>query len=255
MKGDSMNAFALVEAWNSRSVSAVVALYAEDAVRHQIAVPEVRLEGRAAIAEGVGAILHACPDAALVPRARYDTTDGRAVLEWTFTGTFWAAQGEWWCACTSRVFGRQRECSRPDPARDGVLGYGDADGGRRLASGHGVTWRAVPFPRPAPEGNCALAFHPGSRVHRSRVQRAGVDVGLCHGIGSARADPIVRRRQVDARQARDVRRHGCVSARSAMSVRVQIAVSTDRHRHGRLDGSVLLLSGVRTRWWCRMSAS
>jgi steroid delta-isomerase-like uncharacterized protein len=87
MKGDSMNAFALVEAWNSRSVSAVVALYAEDAVRHQIAVPEVRLEGRAAIAEGVGAILHACPDAALVPRARYDTTDGRAVLEWTFTGT------------------------------------------------------------------------------------------------------------------------------------------------------------------------
>lgn len=82
-----MNASALLDAWNSRSAEAVAALYAEDGVRHPLAFPEAPAVGRAAIAEAVGMAFHAVPDAGLIHRGYYTTTEGLIVVEWTFSGT------------------------------------------------------------------------------------------------------------------------------------------------------------------------
>lgn len=82
-----MNENALIDAWNSREIENILALYTENATRHQFAFPEARLEGKAAIREAVGAILHACPDAGLTGRSRHVGDDGRIVQEWMFTGT------------------------------------------------------------------------------------------------------------------------------------------------------------------------
>ncbi len=76
-----------VEAWNRQEPDAVAAQFAPDGVRHQFSLPEARLAGRDAIAQGVGAIIHAVPDATLDVRSHVEGTDGRVVVEWTFTGT------------------------------------------------------------------------------------------------------------------------------------------------------------------------
>jgi steroid delta-isomerase-like uncharacterized protein len=82
-----MNASALLDAWNSRSAEAVAALYAGDGVRQPFAFPEAPAVGRAAIAEAVGMAFHAVPDAGLIHRGYYTTTEGLIVVEWTFSGT------------------------------------------------------------------------------------------------------------------------------------------------------------------------
>jgi steroid delta-isomerase-like uncharacterized protein len=76
-----------VEAWNARDPEAIAAQFTPDGVRHQFALPEARLAGRDAIAQGVGAIIHAVPDAGLEVRSQSIGQDGRVTVEWTFTGT------------------------------------------------------------------------------------------------------------------------------------------------------------------------
>jgi steroid delta-isomerase-like uncharacterized protein len=81
------------EAWNRRDPQAVAALYAPDGRRVQIAFPPDRIEGRAALAEHVGAIMSAWPDFVLTTRAKSTGDDGRETYEWTFAGTQQADYG------------------------------------------------------------------------------------------------------------------------------------------------------------------
>ncbi|MGE0026721.1 MAG: ester cyclase [Thermoleophilia bacterium] len=76
-----------VEAWNRREPEDIAAQFTPDGVRHQFALPEARLAGRDAIAQGVAATLQAVPDAVLDVRSQVDGGDGRVVVEWTFSGT------------------------------------------------------------------------------------------------------------------------------------------------------------------------
>lgn len=76
-----------VAAWNSRDADAVAAQFVADGVRHQFSMPEARLAGREAIAEGVGAVLHAVPDAKLTLVSETAGSDGHVTFEWLFEGT------------------------------------------------------------------------------------------------------------------------------------------------------------------------
>jgi len=76
-----------VEAWNARDPDGIAGQFTPDGVRHQFALPEARLAGRAAIAEAVGASLHAVPDATLDVRDQIVGEDGRVTFEWTWSGT------------------------------------------------------------------------------------------------------------------------------------------------------------------------
>jgi steroid delta-isomerase-like uncharacterized protein len=76
-----------VEAWNAQDPTAIAAQFTPDGVRHQFPLPEARLAGRDAIAQGVGAITHAVPDATLEVRSQSVGDDGRVTVEWTFSGT------------------------------------------------------------------------------------------------------------------------------------------------------------------------
>lgn len=75
-----------VEAWNTQDAEGIAAQFAPDGVRHQFALPEARLAGRDAIAQGCGTIIHAVPDCRLEVRSQGATEDGRLIVEWTFTG-------------------------------------------------------------------------------------------------------------------------------------------------------------------------
>jgi steroid delta-isomerase-like uncharacterized protein len=77
----------IIDAWNSGDAANLAPLYADDAERHHYALPETRLDGKDAIVAGIGAILHAIPDAVLTVRSREGVADGRILLEWTFAGT------------------------------------------------------------------------------------------------------------------------------------------------------------------------
>jgi steroid delta-isomerase-like uncharacterized protein len=76
-----------VDAWNARDAGAVAAQFTPDGVRHQFALPEARLAGRDAIAQGVGAVIHAVPDTVLEVRSQTVGQDGSVTVEWTFSGT------------------------------------------------------------------------------------------------------------------------------------------------------------------------
>lgn len=76
----------LVSAWNSRDPQRIAATYADDGVRDEVAFTHRRLEGRSAIAAGVGEIVSAWPDCTLEVRTRVSSGDTE-VLEWTFRGT------------------------------------------------------------------------------------------------------------------------------------------------------------------------
>ncbi len=76
-----------VEAWNARDPEAIASHFAPDGVRHQFALPEARLAGREAIAQSVGAIIQAVPDAVLEVRSQSVGQDGRVTVEWTLSGT------------------------------------------------------------------------------------------------------------------------------------------------------------------------
>lgn len=76
-----------VEAWNAHNTEAVARQFTPNGVRHQFALPEARLVGREAIAQGIGAIVHAAPASTLEVRAQSVGEDGRVTVEWTFSGT------------------------------------------------------------------------------------------------------------------------------------------------------------------------
>lgn len=71
----------------------VVALYAPDGVRHQLAHPEVRLEGRDAIEQMVAALMHSTPNFVLTERSFIDQID-RQVIEWQWDGNIENDLGE-----------------------------------------------------------------------------------------------------------------------------------------------------------------
>ncbi len=76
----------IATAWDARDPAQIAALYTDDGVRDEVAFTHRRLEGREAIAAGVGEIISAWPDCELEVRSRTAEAD-REVLEWTFRGT------------------------------------------------------------------------------------------------------------------------------------------------------------------------
>lgn len=76
-----------LEAWNAHDPEAIAAQFTPDGVRHQFALPEARLAGRDAIAQGVGAVLHAVPDTSIEVRSQSIGQDGQVTVEWTFAGS------------------------------------------------------------------------------------------------------------------------------------------------------------------------
>lgn len=76
-----------VAAWNARDPEAIASQFTEDGVRHQLALPEARLAGRDAIAQAVGAVLDAVPDATLDVVSQSPGQDGRVTAEWVFSGS------------------------------------------------------------------------------------------------------------------------------------------------------------------------
>jgi len=76
------------EAWSSHDPEQIAALYTEDGVRWEPAFPGRRLEGRAAIAQGVKEYqLYGVPDEKVEVRNVIEGKDGTVVVEWTFRGT------------------------------------------------------------------------------------------------------------------------------------------------------------------------
>ena len=76
----------LLDAWNSKDPSQVVALYSPQGVRHQHAMPEARLEGHVAIGQMVAALMHSTPDFALTELGNVSHGD-RETLQWSWDGT------------------------------------------------------------------------------------------------------------------------------------------------------------------------
>lgn len=77
----------LVAAWNTHDPDGIAAHFTVTGVRHQLALPEIRLVGRTDIAIGVGAILHGVPDCGMAIHAQTSSGDERVTLEWILTGT------------------------------------------------------------------------------------------------------------------------------------------------------------------------
>jgi steroid delta-isomerase-like uncharacterized protein len=77
----------LVVSTTPENRSCVADQFTPDGVRHQFALPEARLAGREAIAQVLGAMLHAVPDATLEVRSQSVGPDGSVTVEWTFAGT------------------------------------------------------------------------------------------------------------------------------------------------------------------------
>lgn len=73
--------------WSSRDSSAIAGMYAENGVRHQVALPEGRFEGRDAIAGAAQGLIDAVPDEVVEVRKVTEGSNGTVVVEWVFTGT------------------------------------------------------------------------------------------------------------------------------------------------------------------------
>jgi steroid delta-isomerase-like uncharacterized protein len=74
------------EAWNAHDADGVAALYAEDAVLYDVALPEP-LRGRAAIRDSVAGYLAAFPDFHIEDVGEPIVSGNRASQEWKVTGT------------------------------------------------------------------------------------------------------------------------------------------------------------------------
>lgn len=86
--------------WSSRDGNAVAGMYTETGVRHQIALPEGRFEGREAIAGAANGLIGVVPDEVVEVRKVTEGSNGTVVVEWVFKGTHtgdapgWPAKGE-----------------------------------------------------------------------------------------------------------------------------------------------------------------
>jgi steroid delta-isomerase-like uncharacterized protein len=72
--------------WSSRDASKIAGMYAENGVRHQVALPEGRFEGREAIAGAAQGLIDAVPDEVVEVRKVVESGSTVAV-EWVFKGT------------------------------------------------------------------------------------------------------------------------------------------------------------------------
>lgn len=86
----STSAFAV--AWNARDPEAVASCYVPGGIRHQMAHPQARIQGREALVEHVRDIMTAWPDCTLETRSE-SGENGLITFEWTFRGTQQAAYG------------------------------------------------------------------------------------------------------------------------------------------------------------------
>jgi steroid delta-isomerase-like uncharacterized protein len=86
--------------WSSRDGEKVASMYTENGVRHQIALPEARLEGREAIAGAAQGLIDVVPDEVVEIRKVTEGSNGTVVVEWVFKGTHkndapgWPSKGE-----------------------------------------------------------------------------------------------------------------------------------------------------------------
>ena len=86
--------------WSSKSGKNVAGMYKEDGVRHQIALPEVRLTGREAIAGAAQGLIDVVPDEVVEIRKVSEASNGTVTVEWVFKGTHtgdapgWPAKNE-----------------------------------------------------------------------------------------------------------------------------------------------------------------
>jgi steroid delta-isomerase-like uncharacterized protein len=76
----------VIAAYASHDPARVAALFTEDAVRIEHAVPGAELHGREAIARQIAGYEHAVPDCAL-EAIRVSVDGDRRILEWRFSGT------------------------------------------------------------------------------------------------------------------------------------------------------------------------
>lgn len=93
MAVETLSVQTFLDMWNTRDAEAVAACYAPDGARVQMAYPAARIEGRRALAEHVGQIMTACPDFVLEMRSEAMVSDGRVLMEWTFSATQQADYG------------------------------------------------------------------------------------------------------------------------------------------------------------------
>jgi steroid delta-isomerase-like uncharacterized protein len=86
--------------WSSRDGEKIASMYTENGVRHQIALPESRHEGRAAIAAAAQGLIDVVPDEVVEIRKVSEGSNGTVTVEWVFRGTHkgdapgWPAKGE-----------------------------------------------------------------------------------------------------------------------------------------------------------------
>lgn len=86
--------------WSTRDSGTIAGMYTEDGVRHQIALPEARLEGRQAIAGAAQGLIDAVPDEVVEVTKVTEGSNGTVVVEWIFKGTHsndapgWPAKNE-----------------------------------------------------------------------------------------------------------------------------------------------------------------
>ncbi len=86
--------------WSSRSGANVASMYTANGVRHQIALPEVRLEGHDAIAGAAQGLIDVVPDEVVEIRKVSEASNGTVTVEWVFKGTHtgdapgWPAKNE-----------------------------------------------------------------------------------------------------------------------------------------------------------------
>ena len=73
--------------WSSRDSGKVAGMYANDGVRHQIALPEGRFQGREAIAGAAQGLMDVVPDEVVEVRKVTEGSNGTVVVEWVFKGT------------------------------------------------------------------------------------------------------------------------------------------------------------------------
>ncbi len=72
--------------WTSRDGQRVASMYTENGVRHQMALPEGRFQGREAIAGAAQGLIDVVPDEVVEIRKVIEG-EGTTVVEWVFRGT------------------------------------------------------------------------------------------------------------------------------------------------------------------------
>jgi hypothetical protein len=119
--------------WSSRDAEKVAGMYTENGVRHQIALPEGRFQGREAIAGAAGGLIGVVPDEVVEIRKVTEGSNGTVLVEWVFKGRTRATRpagrprtrrsSSWASACaTWRATSSRRSASTGTPRRAGVLG-------------------------------------------------------------------------------------------------------------------------------------